>query len=80
MLAYIMDGKSEKAWAGLGKRVESGSKLLKLTQGPGLAKSTLSNAVAGGMPGTHLGETEHNLGTHHLRLFHLLLPVRVTVT
>jgi hypothetical protein len=27
------------------------------------------------MTGTHLGETEHDLTTHHLRLFHMVLPV-----
>jgi hypothetical protein len=76
MLSYIMDGKSEKAWAGLRKRIESRRKTLKLTDSSEFATSTMSKAIAKAMQGTRLGETEHDLATHHLRLFHLLLPVR----
>jgi hypothetical protein len=79
MLGYIMDGKSDKAWTGLEKRIESRRKPLKLTKSCSFSKSALSEAVRNGMQGTHLGETEHDLKTYHLRLFHLLLPVRPAV-
>jgi hypothetical protein len=76
MLSYIMDGNSDKAWSGLEKRVEVRRKSLKLVKGSKFAKSILSKATENGIKGTHLGETEHDLKTYHLRVFHLLLPVR----
>jgi hypothetical protein len=76
MLGYVMDGKSNEAWGGLEKRIDAECDSLRLVEGSRLAKSALSKAIAKGMAGTHLGETEHDLETHHLRLFHLLLPVR----
>ncbi len=75
MLGYVMDGKSYKAWNGLAKRIESRRKPLKLIKNSTLVKSALSKAIANGMQGSDLGETEHDLKTHHLRIFHLLLPV-----
>jgi hypothetical protein len=75
MLSYIMDGKSDKAWSGLEKRIEVRRRTLNLVKGSKFAKSVLSKATKNGITGTHLGETEHNLQTHKLRLFHLLLPV-----
>ena len=74
MLSYVMDGKSDKAWKGLEKRIDSRRRSLKLIKNSKLVKSSLS--IANAMKGTHLGETKHNLKTHHLRLFHLVLPVR----
>jgi hypothetical protein len=79
MLSYVMDGDSDKAWSGLEKRIVSRRKALKLIDTSTLARSVLSTAIAKTMQGTHLGETEHDLVTHHLRLFHLLLPVRPVV-
>ena len=76
MLGYIMDGKSDRAWCGLGKRIKARRKPLKLIENSKLTRSLLSKAVANVMEGTLLGETAHDLETHHLRLFHLLLPVR----
>ena len=76
MLSYVMDGRSDKAWCGLQKRVKSRRKRLKLIENCELTESVLSKAIANAMAGTHLGETEHDLKTHRLRLFHLLLPVR----
>lgn len=38
-------------------------------------KALLSDRVSAGLPGTLLGETQHSLASHCLRLFHLLLPV-----
>lgn len=76
MLGYIMDGKSDVAWGGLGQVIEGRRKPLRLAKNCRLAESILSKAVANGIEGTHLGETEHELGSHNLRLFHLLLPVR----
>jgi hypothetical protein len=75
MLGYVMDGKVDSAWSGLEQGVELRRTPLKLIDSSKLVKSVLSNAIANAMDGTHLGETEHDLDTHHLRLFHLLLPV-----
>jgi hypothetical protein len=79
MLGYVMDGKCDAAWNGLEKRIEAQRMPLKLFATSKLLKSKLSQAVARGVGGTHLGETEHDLGTNHLRLFHLLLPVGTAV-
>ncbi len=76
MLGYVMDGKTDQAWQGLEKRIDAKCDSLKLANSSGLAKSALAKAIVKGMAGTHLGETEHDLKTHRLRLFHLLLPVR----
>lgn len=76
MISYVMDGKSDKAWGGLEECIEVRCKMLKLVESSKFAKSILSYSVANGMEGTHLAETEHDLGSHRLRVFHLLLPVR----
>jgi len=76
MIGYVMDGRSDVAWDGLGKIIEERRMLLKIVINCRLAKSALSGVIAKGIKGTHLGETEHDLGSHHLRLFHLLLPVQ----
>ena len=78
MLRYVMDGNTNNAWNGLVKRIEKRRKSLKLTQTSTLKMSILSTAIAKGMQGTHLGETEHDLQPI-LRLFHLVLPVRPSV-
>jgi hypothetical protein len=75
MLSYVMDGKSDEAWGGLEKCIEVRCKTLRLVESSKLAKSILSKAIAKGMRGTHLGETQHDLGSYRLRVFHLLLPV-----
>ena len=75
MLGYVMDGKADGAWSGLEQRIELQRTPLKLIDSSKLVKSALSNAISNAMDGTHLGETKHDLDTHHLRLFHLLLPV-----
>ena len=79
MLGYIMDADCDKAWSGLKKRIESRRKPLRLRNSSQFAKSVLAHAVANGIQGTDLGETEHDLKSHQLRLFHLLLPVRNAV-
>jgi len=76
MLSYIMDGKSDKAWIGVRKRIELLRHPLKLSETSGLEESMLSKSIEHGMQGTQLGETEHGLNTHNLRLYHLFLPVR----
>jgi hypothetical protein len=76
MLGYVMDGNSDKAWVGLQKRIEARRKRLRLAKGCKFVKSTLSKATKNGIAGTHLGETRHDLQTHELRIFHLVLPVR----
>jgi hypothetical protein len=78
MLSYIMDGNSDKAWSGLEKRIEDRRKSLKLVNGSKFAKSVLARPTKSGIKGTHLGETVHDLKKYHLRVFHLLLPVRST--
>ncbi|MEA2818063.1 MAG: hypothetical protein QOJ86_67 [Bradyrhizobium sp.] len=77
MLGYVMDGKMAGAWNGLEQRIEQQRTTLRLIDGSKLVKSTLAKAIASATAGTHLGETEHDLDTHHIRLFHLLLPVNV---
>jgi hypothetical protein len=76
MLGYVMDGDTDKAWVGLGNRIQVRRTPLRLLDTSKLVKSSLARAAASGTTGTQLGETEHDLGSHHLRLFHLLLPVR----
>lgn len=76
MLAYVMDGKVDTAWDGLAHRIELLRGTLKLIASSKLTKSVLSKAINKGMEGSRLGETKHDLETHHLRLLHLLLPVR----
>lgn len=75
MLGYIMDGKSDVAWTGLGRAIEDRRLPLKLVASSKLAESTLSRAIAKGVKGTRLGETQHDLSSYRLRLFHLLLPI-----
>jgi hypothetical protein len=75
MLGYVMDGKADGAWIGLQRRIELQRASLKLIDSSKLEQSALSMAIANAMANSHLGETEHDLGTHRLRLFHLLLPV-----
>lgn len=71
-----MDGRSDDAWSGIGKQIESQRTALKLSAECSFARTTLSKALERALKGSHLGETDHDLKTHHLRLFHLLLPVR----
>jgi hypothetical protein len=71
-----MDGKSDKAFSGLKKRIESHRTALKLVTGSEFVESDLPYTATNAMTGTHLAETEHDLQTHRLRLFHLVLPVR----
>ena len=75
MIGYVMDGKADTAWTGLEKRIDAQRSPLKLVVGSKLSKSVLSKAIGKGMNGSHLGETAHDLKTHQLRLFHLILPV-----
>lgn len=75
MLGYVMDGRSDKAFGGLKKRIEAERNALKLAAGSELEKSGLSHVMAKAIANTHLGETEHDLTTHRLRLFHMVLPV-----
>jgi hypothetical protein len=76
MLGYVMDGKADGAWSGLEQRIELQREPLKLIDSSKLVASALSKAVSNNtIDGTRLGETEHYLDTHHLRLFHLLLPI-----
>jgi len=77
MLGYVMDGKTDDAWSGLTKRIETRRMPLKLVQDSKFAKSNIS--PANGMNGSHLGETEHELVSHRLRLLHFLLPVNPSI-
>ena len=77
MLGYVMDGDTGKAWDGLAARIEDRRDALCLSVDSKLSESPLAHTVGKGMAGTWLGETLHDLKTHSLRLFHLLLPLKV---
>lgn len=74
MLGYVMDGDTEKAWAGLNNSIGNKRDDLRLGGTAALVASAISTCIADGMAGTLLGETLHDLITRQLRLFHLLLP------
>lgn len=76
MLGYVMDGRSDVAWDGLGKVIEGRRTSLKLTGSCKLERSALVRAITKGVSGTLLGETAHDLGSYHLRMFHLILPIK----
>jgi hypothetical protein len=76
MLGYVMDGNTEKAWAGLAARIETNRIELCLAAASKFAESVLKQHVESGLANTRLGETLHNLKSHTLRLLHLLLPVK----
>jgi hypothetical protein len=76
MLGYIMDGDTGKAWDGIAGRIEDKRDLLQLLASSSFGESQLKRHIEAGLPHSRLGETHHNLVTHVLRLFHLLLPVR----
>ncbi len=73
MLAYVMDGLTDKAWSGLVKRIEAKRTVLRITSSGGLALSPISGAVIG-TPGAHLGETRHAFKKRQFRMLHLILP------
>lgn len=76
MLGYVMDGNTGKAWTGLAGRIETKRGALRLQVASEFAESPLKHHVASGLSNTRLGETQHDLSSHALRLFHLLLPVK----
>ena len=75
MLGYVMDGNASKAWTGLDARIEDRREQLCLSNDSKLTASSLAQLAGKGISGTRLGETFHDLKTHTLRLFHMLLPV-----
>jgi len=76
MLGYVMDGNTKKAWTGLAARIEAKRDDLCLLAASQFIESPLKHHTESGLAGTRLGETQHALVSHALRLFHLLLPVR----
>ena len=76
MLGYVMDAEMDKAWNGLAARIHAQREVLCLPATSAFAESPLNHHVKCGLPGTRLGETQHDLISHALRLLHLLLPVR----
>ncbi len=74
MLAYVMDGQTDRAWLGLTKAIYAKREALRMAQGATFARSSLSNAISS-KPGMHLGETRHGLKKRNLRILHLILPV-----
>ncbi len=76
MLGYVMDGNTSEAWNGIGNQIDSQRAALKLSGDSRLTKSILLDVLDSALDGSQLGETNHDFTTHHLRLFHLLLPVR----
>jgi hypothetical protein len=77
MLGYVMNGNTGGAWGGLEQRIELQRTPLRLVDHSTLVQSALSRAIVNAMANTQLGETKHNLGTHNMRIFHLLLPINV---
>jgi hypothetical protein len=78
MLGYVMDANVDAAWAGIDANIASNKNDLCLSSASSLTDSSLSHHVRNGLAGTRLGETFHDLQTHVLRIFHLLLPVKAT--
>ena len=76
MLGYVMDGDTAKAWTGLATRIEAKRDELCLIAASQFIESSLKQHIESGLPDTCLGVTTHNLVSHTLRLFHLLLPAR----
>lgn len=76
MLGYVMDGNTEKAWTGLAARIEAKRDDLCLLAASQFIESPLKHHAESGLSNSRLGETQHDLFSHALRLFHLLLPVR----
>jgi hypothetical protein len=76
MLGYVMDGNTGKAWTGIAARIETKRDDLCLRIAAQLVESSLKHYIESGLSGTRLGETQHDLSSHALRLFHLLLPVK----
>lgn len=75
MIGYVMDSDSDRAWKGIEKRINARRLALKLMVGGRLERSKICRTFVNGSLGIHLGETEHDLRTHRLHLFHLFLPV-----
>jgi hypothetical protein len=75
MLGYVMDGNIEKAWTGVAARVHGRRDTLCLPTKSEFIESSLKHHVACGVVGTRLGETQHALTSHLLRMLHMLLPV-----
>jgi len=76
MLGYVMDGNTGKAWTGLAAHIETKRADLRLLTASRLAESSLKRHIESVSLDTRLGETQHDLSPHVLRLFHLLLPVK----
>jgi hypothetical protein len=76
MLGYVMDGNTEKAWNGLVRSIDSKRQGLRLPASSQLVESQFKQQMKAVLVGICLGETQHALVPHALRLFHLLLPVR----
>ena len=58
MLAYVMDGKTDKAWIGIATRIHAKRKELCLPATSAFDESLLNRHVKCGLPGTCLGETQ----------------------
>lgn len=76
MLGYVMDADTDKAWNGIAAGIEAKRKDLRLGASSRFTESELKQHIKADFPGVRLGETQHDLVSHALRLFHLLLPVR----
>lgn len=76
MLGYVMDADTEKAWNGIAAGIEAKRKDLRLGASSRFTESKLKQHIKADFPGVRLGETQHDLVSHALHLFHLLLPVR----
>ena len=76
MLGYVMDGNTQKACAGLAAHIQAKRDDLCLRVASQFVESSLKHHIESSVFDTRLGETQHDLSSHALRLFHLLLPVK----
>lgn len=74
MLGYVMDGDTSRAWKGVATTIQENRIALKLRKNSRLVPTTIAESIATVKPGTRIGETAHELNSHDLRMFHLLLP------
>ncbi len=74
MLGYVMDSDTSRAWRGVGAKIQQRRVSLVVAKDSQLMASTIVDVMENAKPGTCIGETTHDLKSHSLRMFHLLLP------
>jgi hypothetical protein len=74
MLGYVMDGDTTGAWNGVATHLQEKRAELRLSLNSQLIDSTIVELDNSAKSGTRVGETAHNMTSHELRMFHVLLP------